>query len=329
MSVKKILVIGYSLTIQSDGYISELKRNSTEKIDIFAIGGANWHSTLYTMNLINLNDYALILFEIATCARWLGNGEHTRGRYEKILEIIISHVIAKNIPCGFLNFTRHDINHDNDPMLKAICNISQKYGAPSSEFPEILGELKNFLYDGIHTKNAGAILYANLALDLINQIKVFSRYPNQPPKGVNSITYSQPVSCQDNASLESFRFNKGGLNERFYKIHEGNKLIVINGSEEDIWIRGLMLKIGPETGTIKISKAGECLFSKLCFDDRSYYERYFPLFTPAIKLKKTDRIIITCQHEVNRPKLQKGENYLGPQSISISHHFASTEYPTP
>lgn len=328
MKKTKVLIVGYSLTIQSDGYVSELKNTEELEIEIFAIGGANWHATMYLLNLVDFNKYDHILFEIATCSRWLGKSHLELNRYEPILKRIIEYSLNKSHSIGFLNFTRTDVDHNVDPLLYAIKKLSIENNIPSSDPPLFENKFHEFLYDGIHTKNSGARIYAQSALNLIEKMNNdYHNKNNRQIKESHLTTFSESINSPSN--IESYEFKKGGLNYLFYKLNESQKITINNNKKYKIWVRGFLLKIGPETGLIIVKKNNKEIFSKLCFDERSYYERYFPLFTQAIELLEMDEITLECQRAHQRPTPLKGDIYFDTQSVSISHYFISTEYPTP
>lgn len=322
----KILIIGYSVTIQQDGYIELLRKQLGKKyrVDIHALGGANWNATMYMLPRISIENYDLILLEIATCSRWLGTTD--TDRYKKIASNLVTRIQSRTTaPIAFLNFTREDIKIESDPILKAINEVSTELEvlqASKLVFPD---DIRKFLYDGIHTKHAGAYLYASVAESLIN-----SRLPHRShikplqknffdPQYLKAIELTTP-----NDGIRIGKFEKGGIDEENIIIAE-NETIKLS-FPFSCYLIGIFLKIGPETGEINCQFSDATTFSKLIYDERSYYERYSYVFMKAKEMSEK-KFSISCKRREDRPSLLKGETYSGPQSISITGFFISSEQP--
>ncbi len=107
MANRKILIIGFSVTVQAEGYIDVLVGSRKDlDVSIYAIGGANWHALLYLLDDIKFSNFDVCLFEINTCSRWLAGD---RQRYFLILKHIVGRVAGLGVKIGFLNFPRRDI----------------------------------------------------------------------------------------------------------------------------------------------------------------------------------------------------------------------------
>lgn len=319
----RALVIGYSVTLQQDGYLDLLraKLKGIWEIDCFAIGGANWHSTMYLLASINIDTYDQIVFEIATCSRWLGEDEV---RYRNILKDILKQVRERSSArIGFLNFSRFDVDYDNDSMMRVIRSVCEEYDYKYQNVLSFEGDIKNFLYDGIHTKNSAAKIYAESALKLIQNNNGFS-----VKIGDSSSSFGpgyipiEDLYCEVKSLNE---FSKGGISRRYLPIYEGE----VRSFELDrsLYICGFFLKIGPQVGKLIFSMKSETVFEKLVYDERSYYERFFYTFMKPLFIENGTKFQISCERVKDRPKLLKGENYCGVQSVDVVGLFVSEAKP--
>ena len=322
----KVLIIGYSVTIQQEGYIEVLRNQfgNLHEIAIHALGGANWHATMYMLSHIKIEDYDLILLEIATCSRWLGATDTTR--YKNIVSNIITRIQSRTTaPIAFLNFAREDVKIESDPMLEAIDEASAEFGIIQANVLAFPGDIRKFLHDGIHTKHAGALLYATAAANLIE-----SKLQHRPnviplPHSYFDPQYLKAAELKaSNYCTHTSRFAKGGIDEINIVILENETLEFTLPTS--CYLVGISLKIGPETGELKCEFSDTTTFTKLVYDERSYYERYFYAFMKAKEMGEGN-LSISCERREDRPSLLKGENYSGPQSISITGFFISSERP--
>lgn len=316
--MKKILFIGFSLTIQKNGYIDSLKKNIKGKFSIYtyAIGGANISHIAYLLDDIDFSSYDAVIFEISTCYRWLGNDSNA---YKKILKYLVDYTKNSISRIGFLDFTREDVDI-NDELHNAVRYTCKENNLPYFSWKDPIEE---YVYDGIHPNAKGVRSYASLANALIDTL--FDDFPETLECSEKSNNYKLKFlpfsnlfhypSTESRIKWESFE--KGGVKQ---------KLIVIEQSEnidleiDDSYIvEGILLKIGPKTGLMHINTSAQSI-KKLPYDERNYYERFFPLL---FTLDASRKISISCERSEDRPKLLKGKEFNGPQNISIAGLFVS------
>jgi hypothetical protein len=316
MKLKKAIFIGFSVTIQTDGYFELVNKHFNGECDMWAIGGENWHSLLYAIESIPIENYEYCIFEIATCKRWLGVDV---ARYEKILLHILSLVHKKNIAVGFLSFTRGDIDVSNDPILNVLDLITSKYAIHNERYYLSESETKSFLFDGIHPRADGIKRYADAAIRCLlatSKNKTVEYNPSFTPQFVGVDHPSLTFSCQPSFS----RFSKGGLDLSFFEIKEGQSISV--GLPCSVHLMGVLLKIGPETGKLEIITQDE-RYIRLPYDERNYYERYLCAYKTLVAPSFT----FCCHRAEDRPALLKGSEFEGVQVINIAGLLIATSKP--
>jgi hypothetical protein len=323
MAKKKIIVIGFSVTVQSPGFVELISAPLEYSIERFAIGGANMYALLYMLDVIPIKKDDIVLLEVSTSRRWLGEDYQ---RYCNIAHHIFVSILNKKVRFGILDFSRYDVNPQTDLLHRAILDTSKKLNVRRSSVYLPESDEKRYYLDGIHPNVAGQNIYAQITSKLIAQI-VTDVIPEQTtpleenfyPKFsfVNEITYTAECKFQ-----EKF-YEKNGLVANFIEIPEQScsKFHFDN----NYYFTGLLLLIGPESGRIKISCSEREITNTLIYDERSYYERPFAYF---FKNTLTDALKIEVIHDAQRPKLIKGSEYKGKQSIKIIGFYYSHNKPS-
>lgn len=296
--MKKILVIGFSVTLQKNSYFDLVKENfKSDELEYFAIGGTNLHAILYMLNIIELQQYDICILEVSTSSRWLAQDYN---RYYSIIKLIINYLQASELAIGFLHFSRLDVLAD-DALYNAIYDVALEKNIKIKLLDEILQNhtLEECVYDGIHTNTKGSRLYADACTQLIEELIFDTQFKSQ--NFSNNLFKKYQPQLLDIYHIEldgNFSHNvyeRGGIFRHLMIIPE-NESVELNFAKE-YYLNGLLLKIGPETGILKIFQDDKLIIERLIYDERSYYERFFPLF---FRIPNVDNIRIEVERAENR-----------------------------
>lgn len=319
--MKRVLFIGFSVTIQTNGYFDLLKKTLKDDyiLEHYAIGGANLHSILYLLNDIPFEKFDIVVFEVSTSTRWLKNDYQ---RYKSIFDTIVAYALSKTNKVACLDLSRIDVDRKNDVLHLAIKDVCQERNILCASWED---SLEDILYDGIHPNATGIQRYAAFAQNLLHDVDMWS----QPIKKDLDLAFFEEYNpcfvSVDEINIEgtynlSF-FEKGGVNKKLVVIAQENSIKL--NFNKDYYINGILLKIGPTSSRLIIngSEEGEEV-NKLPYDERSYYYRFLPLF---FRMEITNTLNISSLHEQSRPKLLKGEENNEEQEISIAGFFLSNK----
>ena len=304
----RVLFIGYSVTIQTNGFFDYLKQMYQDKdihVEHIAIGGANMNWILYYLNAIDFKQYNSVVLEISTSTRWLGSDYN---RYMNIISFIVDYISLFVNKIGFLDFSRTDVSI-NDVLHQVIADCAIYKNLPIISWDNAKGELSSYVYDGIHPNAQGIRLYAELANSLLDLISNKSSLNYHAHSGFYNLyekykpffmSINQLLIVNNQNTFENF--SKGGINYDLLVIEEGNKVEI--KLDKDYEIMGLLLKIGPKTGRAIVSDSisGDILVDKTIYDERSYYERYFPFFQ---RMGRRNHLTLSCIRCDSRTQLLK------------------------
>lgn len=319
--MKRILFVGFSVTIQTNGYFNTLKNSLKDKlhIDYYAIGGANLHAILYLLNDISFDMYDAVVFEVSTSVRWLKNDYL---RYQNIFDVIIGYVLAKTDLIGCLDLSRLDVNRGDDALHQAIKDVCCSREIPCHSWQ---GPLEDFVYDGIHPNAKGVSNYAQLAENLIHETLNWKKKPLRQDRDLLFFQEYNPfLMSVDNLRIEGLydidHFTKGGVDKKCVVVNSGD--VVRLHLNNKYYVNGMLLRIGPTSSRMLVkSNLGEEL-NRLPYDERNYYYRFLPLF---FRMDSASFLDIQSIHENSRPKLLKGEESMERQEISIAGLFLSNK----
>lgn len=319
--MKRILFVGFSVTIQTNGYFDTLKNSLKDKLhmDYYAIGGANLRAILYLLNDIPFDEYDVVIFEVSTSTRWLKNDYH---RYQNIFDVIVGYALTKTGMVACLDLSRLDVNRSDDVLHQAIKDVcrSRKILCHSWQ-----GSLEGFVYDGIHPNAKGISEYAQLAESLIYAILDWKKKPVKLDRDLLFFQEYNPfLMSVDNLRIEGLydisHFTKGGVDKKCVVVNEGEMVrLHLNGK---YCINGMLLRIGPTSSRMFVkSDLGEEL-NRLPYDERNYYYRFFPLY---FRMDLVSFLDVQSVHENSRPKLLKGDESMEQQEVSIAGLFLSNK----
>lgn len=293
----KILFIGFSVTEEKDGYIKNIRdfyRNSNVNvsIDVRAIGGATFQVIPYLIDEFITSKYDFVIYEIATCYRFMTN----MVSYEDLLQEISEATLSKGaLPC-YVNMYRKEIDYNED-----IQAISIEYHAKKNRYPflNLIGEIKNeqdeseYLRDGIHTNTKGANLYANKICHFINT-------------SLGAITHSKKKICYLTELLPDTPaniFTRGEFTTSYISIEQGKSISIRLPSE--VTVCGILFIQGADSGTLKVEFPETGFVRNIhMYDEFCYYRRYSYQFFP----EQFSSIITLYQADtIPQVELKKGE----------------------
>ncbi len=274
-----IAYFGASVTVQKDGYrprLHELIRHrfGRDHTSILAAVGATavLPGVFLADNLVAAHRPDLCLVEYATPIP----GRRELAEAESALDGIIAKLLAVGCQPCLLHVYRR--GKDQDRMVAAFENVAERHGIPSIDLVTPLraavteGHLdKHQLFrDGMHTTPEGSQLVAEMADRALAEIAdaggpgttLRASAPSPDYRGAREVAASI-AEVDGDAQMGRFR-----LQLPYVRIAGGSAV----RRRFDETLHGLALIIGPESGEVEISAAGEAQ-RKMAFDEAGHYER--------------------------------------------------------
>lgn len=315
-----IWIVGYSVTVQTPGFVDLIQSRAGYEVKRFGVGGANMHSILYMLNKIDFKENDICLLELSTSWRWLGADFD---RYLKLSTHIFKFIKNKSVRIGVLDFSRKDVIQEDDLLHRAILNAASSLQIPFRSLYFDSPTVDEYLFDGIHPKQAGCLMYADCANQLISElINVPSEMTRYEFEFNPLVFYINECSCNADGELFINSFERSGIDLDYIDLKAGSMVDIHFNNE--FYLIGLLLVIGPFSGRIVVSVDGKEHCNTLAYDERCYYDRLHPLFFNSQQLSHFS--IKSIQENV-RPKLVKGEIYDGVQSVRVAGVYASDVKP--
>lgn len=309
----KILVFGFSVTAEKDGFVERAVarcaiENREYEITKVGIGGMQpFYSRHLVENIVAERKPDALILEIATATyRLIKRTDAQIAEHVATMEAAFAVCQRHEIRCGILDLPQAGLKKD-DWLAATNSSLAEKYGIPIRDVT--LAE--TLLRDNVHPTDEGRDYYADELLKLLDQVgttksdfdslRAIKRFDAIP---VLDLSPSDAVF--HGFARTEFRTQVLSLPaEKSFRLPLPRKLNVT----------GLLVMMGPASGTLKITiDENNTLLN--CYDRHCYYERISGRILPPTL---ADEIVITQQPDAPAEKLLKGEKYLGARVGGVSH----------
>ncbi len=286
--MKKILLVGFSVTADSSGYADLTRRmlkvaDPNLSVEILGIGGVNPLPLTAIFDLISIEQigYTDVVLEIATSIY----GSKISSVEDEIIDVlydILNCLQKAGVRVSFVNFFRNNFNYDYHVFDMVIESICSRYGVKLLDLGRNLlvskGRIfcQNLLRDDVHTNETGAnyqaISVASFILDFVADRK-YRNFTFPSPRRIR-----KAISCSKFSEKTSL-FSRSGLSCRVAEIYQLNSIKI--DLPIGVMIFGVSYLSGPRSGQIEIDFHDESTIVVQCFDEFCFYKRYnFSRFNP-------------------------------------------------
>ena len=309
--MKKILLVGFSVTADSNGYAELTKKmlqlaDPSLKVDILGVGGVNPLPLTALFDLIFIEEmgYTDVVLEIATSIYGLKISS-VEDEVIDVLYGILHRLQNAGVRVSFVNFFRDNFDynyHIFDMIIESICarfdvkllDLGRKLWVSKGR-----NFCRTLLRDDVHTSETGAnyqaLSVASFILDFIADRK-YRNFSFPPPrmvrKAVNCSKFSDSISL----------FSRSGLKCEVANIYELESINIELPIGRMLF--GVSYLSGPRSGEIKLDFHDESSIAVQCFDEYCFYKRYnFSRFKPR---RSVGQVTITQLAGVPTQSLKKG-----------------------
>jgi hypothetical protein len=270
----KIAFLGNSVTAQKEGYAYKLASQindyfpPTHEFIYAGIGGIGSLATCFLIEDFVLRHQPDFCFVECTVA---DIGYATPTQYLKpALEGIIQKLISSSTKICFLHlYNTHTLPERSDEIILNYEKVLDYYRIPSINVREKINSgildkafnVKDILYDGVHTTKKGALIYSNFIMKaLTSKLNLGNDYSSKPnTRPDNSFRYTQivlPELLVNDTSEHLVKARFRGL----IKYIQMDNAYIFETSLEDGMILGFFIIADDTSGVVHV-----------CFGDNSYH----------------------------------------------------------
>lgn len=319
----KFTIIGFSVTEESNGYVTELIKNfsSNESVDINhrAIGGVTFKLLPYILpQILDMDPESNhIIFEIASCNRFEESVDDYIAHLEDIGEICRS----RGMSYSFVNLFRVNVDYPSDLLIPAILKFSKSNNIKVLDTYKKINEdnATYYLRDGIHTNPNGAVFYAAEIQRFINsELLAYSDFEKKNLPNLSSLMRLKsskrfvPFSeLEIGASFETGYFGRGNLKFEYAVLTENISYEI--SFDRPVVIKGVLYMLSPKTGMCKLSFP-ESNINILMYDEHCFYNRFCNRLFPD---QYAQKIVLLQSPQIPEVELKKGEKDLSTREANI------------
>ena len=294
----KVLVLGFSVTADNDGFVERFISTNFEnlKVSKIALGGVQPHHLAFLVrDLLSNKSFDLVILDISTAGfrSFLKKSIYLLSLINILKEVML--IGAKPI---IFDIPRADIDPYKDWVFSTnekICKLFNIQYIRAIDYME--GPLNNYFRDGIHTNSTGANLLAEVLLNNINSSMCdeFSPTYDSLPEVVKSIQLD--IYSPDDTSFNKVEFSRAGYIKSFLQLKE-SEILQVSVSEQ-LYCNGVFYLMGPETGKFRLD-FGEDEKTITALDSHCYYRRLGVSFFEGISIRNK----ITLINDPIRPNVE-------------------------
>ena len=263
----KILVLGFSVTAEKDGYVELAKANLPAGADLqiekVGFGGMQpYHGRYLFPGLIADHAPDVVVLDHSTPA--FRNFSVSREPYQNAYLSFLRECAERGIRLAVLDMPRTDVDYTQDWVTEYNVQICAQLGLPYKRIELTEGLLR----DEVHPTDAGKIVYADALMDLIPRaaaVKLPEGMAQDVPR-YGAVTVDRLAG----ASLSRRRIDRGGFVVDMVELPAGQSLEIDLGGAAKVC--GLTSLMGPRTGALRLHFGGGAL-DQLSYDKFCYYER--------------------------------------------------------
>lgn len=279
--MKKILIIGFSVTADSKGYAEIAKQLLTQAdptldVHVLGVGGVNPLPLTALFDLINIESsgYTDVVLEIATSIY----GLKISSVEEEILDVlygILHRLQAAGIRTSFVNLFRDNFDynyHIFDMVIESICSRHDvRLLDLGRQLLVARGRVfcRSLLRDDVHTNETGSnfqgVSVASFILDFVADRKYRNFKFPAPRKIRRGIEFK-------NYTTHRTAFRRSGLSCEVAVLNEFESISI--PLPDDVNVFGISFISGPRSGDIEIDFHDGNPHRLSCFDEYCFYKRY-------------------------------------------------------
>ncbi|SDE60282.1 SGNH/GDSL hydrolase family protein [Ruegeria marina] len=264
--LKKVLVVGFSVTAETPGFVGAAQHNLENIFDIqkAAIGGIHPHDLRHLFDSI-METYRpdIVILELSTAGfRQLkfGAGDHL-----KSLNALLGCCARLKAKVAFLDLPRNDVDYSNDWLYDMHEKICHEHDFPIVQIKKVTGLLRDF----VHPSEEGIKVYSLALQELLSRDL---RVPSPNFETANHHQYgallAHDLLC---AGAASRLFRRSGYEVNCVELTPGKPLELKLETPEII--SGATFLMGPRSGMIRLTYDGGERIAN-CYDQFCYYERF-------------------------------------------------------
>jgi hypothetical protein len=323
--VKKVLLVGFSVSADKNGYAALLKKHLVEnpniEFDYVAIGGIHPSDLCYFCPLlVPEGNFDLVIFEIFTSS--YRNNVKSFSEFIWPLASLSAFAESRRAKPVFLNLFRLDVDYDTDRFMLATKRFCEAFDvhlidlAPSvRSIVNEIGTDQSFV-DTVHPRKNVSEAYASAVQDELMAFKQVQCTSNQFDQYLglcNSIAFASLLP-----DLPSYMFERSGVELTCVEIDGPSLLTIELGRQERV--AGISFLMGPRSGDLVLG-GGPRANLVGGYDQYCYYER---LAVGHVAPFESDRITLEVLGDLPTASLLKGEADLSSRVARVSSLFTKS-----
>jgi len=303
-TIRKVLVLGFSVTGEKNGYVEQAIGDWPLGVTLVkaAIGGLmpSWIK-FFAAGIFDDIKPDAVVFDLATpMFRKLPDAE---SQHRVSVEWMLHLCQQREIAVAFLDLPRTDVDEATDWVYAYHCALARKEGLG---YKSVFSQ-PNMFRDEVHPTESGKIVYSEALRDLICEIV---ENPKIPPPYCPDARYSTISIAGDSPTRN---FSRAGFTVGVVDLVPGESIVCTLTLG---WrLVGLSYLMGPRTGFFTLSGGGRDVIVP-AYDKHCYFERFgVRLFHPIVDTK----IKIEQMNTIPDVDLLKGEPDLRARVGSLAH----------
>ncbi|MCY6413453.1 hypothetical protein QTA56_15170 [Acinetobacter sp. VNH17] len=318
--MKKILILGFSVTADKKGYAtfikSRLESEQIAEVDVIGLGGIHPIDLVYLYNSIVIKEYDFIVLDVSTSAF------RDFVKDKKDITFTFFALAAKTLLHGalplFINLWKEDVDAVKDFSLKAIDRLGKQMGFPVINIAKLIKKQDHALFfkDVVHPTEKGTDFYVDkvykFLLEHMND-RIFTQNLDFKRLNLVSNLYSIPAEKLISGKNKQ-NFQRSGLSCEIVQIESKDGVVRLDYDVGHPLVRVAGLA-GPRTSGLWVyDGTGKQYLS--FYDEYCYYDR---LLVRRLSRLGHGTLSVLLDTEIPNIKLQKGDKNEGPRLGGIGY----------